>query len=163
MTRTTAVVVAGIVALAAAGGGIAIAEGRGAPLTPAQATSQWASANSGQFSDGVTTLLRDARWVNGAIAHREAATPTYCLYLYQDAEGENTDLLPTPDHQLTGLLSSAYDGFVRAAVACYAHTASASVLEHVAAEVRSSVSELTEAVLREEAITGVSLHLKGIP
>lgn len=163
MTRTGAVVVAGIVALALAGGGIAIAETHAVPLSPAQATRQWASANSGQFSDGVTALLRDARWVHGAIVHKEASTPTYCLYLYQDAQGENTDLLPTPDRQLTGLLSSAYDGFVQAAVACYAHTSSHSALERVDAEVRRSVSELTEGVLREEAITGTSLHLKGIP
>jgi hypothetical protein len=88
---------------------------------------------------------------------------TDCLYLYTDAQGENTDLLPTPDHQLTELLSSSYQGFVQASAVCDEHSASTASLTGVRAEVNSSVTKLIDAVLREEAVTGSSLGISGIP
>jgi hypothetical protein len=160
-TVSVAVVAAAVLAVA----GVAVASGGGRTQSSAAATTQWADANSDQFSQGVTTLLRDAKWVHQAIAGHDApaAVRTYCDYLFLDAEGENTDLLPTPDHQLTSLLSASYDGFVQAAADCDEHSTSASVLARVDDERGRSVSELVEAVLREEAVTGTSLGITGIP
>jgi hypothetical protein len=165
MTRRARAVLVAATILVLAGAGVAVAEGKGAKLSPAAATTQWAQANSNEFAQGVTTLLRDAKWVRESINAKNASPTvrTFCAYLYDDAEGENTDLLPTPDNQLTQLLSHSYDGFVQASVVCNEHTASLAALHGVDTEVARSVSELVEAVLREEAVTGKSLGIKGVP
>jgi hypothetical protein len=163
MNRRAKVALAVVMAVALAGAGVAVAESGGATLTPAEATRQWAAANSNQFAAAVRALLRDANWVRRGIAGNDAAVRTYCLYLYSDAEGANTDLLTTPDGQLTELLSGSLDGFVQASAVCDDHSASAAALHRVDDEVTRSVLELTEAVLREEAVTGSSLGIKGIP
>jgi hypothetical protein len=163
--RARVVLASGVTALVLAGAGVAVAEDGGATLSPSTATRQWAAANSDQFAQGVTTLLRDARSVERSVSDRDAAgsVRTYCVYLYTDAEGENTDLLPTPDHQLTELLSASYQGFVQAAAVCDEHATSAAALGDVRAEVDRSVTELIDGVLREEAVSGASLRIKGIP
>jgi hypothetical protein len=166
MSRRVRVVLAVAAAVVVLPGvGVAVAEHKGATQSPALATTQWAQANSDQFAQGVTTLLRDAQSVHRSIVARDAAgiVRTNCLYMFTDSEGENTDLLPTPDGQLTDLLSASYQGFVQAAARCDEHTASQAVLRAVDLEVARSVSELIEGVLREEAVTGKSLGIKGVP
>lgn len=128
----------------------------------ASAVHQWASTSS--LHTAVEDLLGDSSRVHAAIVTHQGAqlVRTTCTVLYEDALGTN-DELPTPDAQLTTLLSNAYDGYVRAAVTCYDDASSASVRARVVRELAAAQGELIEAVLREEAVTGIGLGIKGIP
>jgi hypothetical protein len=107
----------------------------------------------------------DSSNVRAAIAdHRSTkAIYTYCSYLFADGEGENTDQMPTPDSQLTTLWSNALDGYIHAASICDDAPSSPATQRQVLADDRGAFGALTTAVLREEAITGVSLGVTGIP
>lgn len=150
----------GAVAVLFAAGALA---GCGSSVSPRTAMQRWASA--GDFSQGVGDLLRDGRAVDRAVLAHESVTSirTACLELFQDANGENTDLLPTPDDQLTRLLSGTYDTYIHAAAECDEQPASASALRVVRTELERGFGDLVASVLREEAVAQKSLHVKGLP
>lgn len=135
----------------------------GATVSPATAVRRWAA--SGSFAQGVKDLLRDASEVHAAIAAHDSAVAvrTDCLVLFQDANGENTDLLPTPDAQLTRLLSAAYGTYVHAAAECDEHVASPSARALVQRDLLGAFGALVQSVLREEAVAGRSLRVRGLP
>lgn len=150
-----------VVALAA----VAVATGSalcgcGATESPATAVTNWATA--GTFEQGAHYLIVDATRVHDAIDTGRPAgvVRTDCLELFQEAEGENTDLLPTPDPQLTDLLSQGYDGFVHAADQCSTRAASARTRAVVDRELTRALGDLYAAVFREEVVTG---HRLGVP
>lgn len=151
--------VAALASLVAAG----VLAGCGHSVSPAVATQRWASA--GDFSQAVADLLRDGSAVHRAITlHRSAAAVrTACLELFQDANGENTDLLPTPDSQLTHLLSQTYDTYVHASAECDERTSSAAALRLVQRELQQGFGQLVASVYREEAVARRPLHVGGIP
>jgi hypothetical protein len=136
--------------------------GCGSTVTPGAAVRSWAA--SGSFDQAVQTLRLDATRVHGAIGARRAAivVRTDCAELFQDAEGENTDLLPTPDAQLTAHLSASYDHFVHAAAACVSNPGERGVLVVVDRELAQSLGGLYAAVLREETVTGHHLEIPGL-
>jgi hypothetical protein len=109
-------------------------------------------------------MIMDSSNVRLAIVHHRSTKTiyTYCSYLFTDGEGENTDQMPTPDAQLTTLWSSALDGFIHAGSICDAAAASPATQRQVLADDRSAFGALTAAVLREEAVTGTPLGVKGI-
>jgi hypothetical protein len=137
--------------------------GCGTTISVATSLRNWAAVN--HFGQSVWDLVHDAKNIRVAIMGNEApiAVRTDCLELFQDANGENTDLLPTPDDQLTQLLSSAYDVDVHAAALCDEHSTSRVVLAQVLADLDRGFGKLVEGALREEAVTGRPLHVKGIP
>jgi len=149
-------------ALACAIAGIALA-GCGSTQTPAKAVALWASPRGASLSEGVSTLLADSHSVHAAIIRRAGVKQlhTVCVELLNDAQGTN-DALPTPDAQLTRLLSEAYGHLVHAANACYTEAASRVALAAADRERSAAIGLLIEAVLREEAVTGSSLHIPGI-
>jgi hypothetical protein len=155
MTRRCATVA---LAVAAAG----VLAGCGSSVPPATAVRGWADA--GSFGQGVQTLLRDASRVHDAIGADRAAiiVRTDCAELFQDANGENTDLLPTPDPMLTAHLSASYDGLVHASAACVSSPGSRGVLAAVDGDLTRSIGDLIAAVLREEAVTGRRLGVPGL-
>jgi|GEM_PF-695762 len=130
--------------------------------SPATATANWTSSSS--FAQGATDLLYDFSKVHQSIdQHASTATVrTYCAELFADANGENTDLLPTPDAQLTTLLSNAVDGFIHAAYRCTRSPADRADRQAVLDECRLAVGSLVTAVLRDEAVIGRPLGVKGI-
>ncbi|HEV3212348.1 MAG TPA: hypothetical protein VGZ03_03020 [Acidimicrobiales bacterium] len=150
---------AAVVAVVAAG---ALA-GCGSSVSPAAAVRSWAA--EGSFGQGVQTLRRDATRVHDAIAARRAAVVlrTDCAELFQDANGENTDLLPTPDPQLTAHLSASYDGFVRAAAQCVSSPGEGAVLARVDRELALAIGDLYAGVLREEVVAARHLGVPGPP
>jgi hypothetical protein len=87
---------------------------------------------------------------------------TNCLELFQEAQGENTDLLPSPDNQLTDHLSASYDGFVHASNQCATDASSATTLRMVDRELTVALGDLYAAVFREEAVTGQHLGVPGL-
>ena len=135
--------------------------GCGSSVSPAAAVKSWAAA--GSFDQSVQTLERDATRVHDAIGARRPAivVRTDCAELFQDAEGENTDLLPTPDPQLTLHLSASYDRFVHASSACVTSPGARGVLAAVDRDLAASLGDLYAAVLREEAVTGRHLAVPG--
>lgn len=133
----------------------------GSTITPAQATRTWAANN--EFAQSVTDLVTDSRTVQKAIAEHASSIRNDCLYLYQDSGGEYTDLLPSPDAQLTKLLDAAYLGFAQAATTCDLHTSSRADLSAVAQQCDVAFGELVAGVVREEAVTGRSLGVAGLP
>lgn len=140
----------------------AVLSGCGRTVSPATAMKGWASA--GSFSQGVQTLRRDATRIHRAIA---AASPaivvrTACLELFQDANGENTDLLPTPDPQLTAHLSASYDGFVHASDQCSSSPGRAATLVVVDHGLARAIGDLYAAVFRYEAVVGAPLGVPGL-
>ena len=140
--------------------GIALA-GCGSTQTPASAVTSWARGAS--LSEGVSTLLADSHGVHVAIVRHQGVKQlhTVCVELLNDAQGTN-DALPTPDAQLTRLLSEAYGHLVHAANACYAGAASRVALAAADRERSAAIGLLIEAVLREEAVAGRTLHIPGI-
>ena len=153
-----------VVALAAATALAAgVLAGCGATQSPAMAVDAWASA--GAFEQAAQYLIVDARHVHTDIdaARTTATVRTDCLYLINEADGENTDLLPTPDDQLTSLLSKSFDGFVHAGHQCYGEPGRTATLVVVDAELRGALGQLYAAVFREEAVTGRALHVPGLP
>jgi hypothetical protein len=128
--------------------------------SPAKAVADWAS--SGSFEQGAQYLIVDANRVHGAITKGRPAivVRTNCLELFQEAEGENTDLLPTPDPQLTDHLSTSYDEFVHASNQCAIDAGSAATLALVDRELAVALGDLYAAVFREEVVTG---HHLGVP
>ena len=153
-------VVALAMASALAAGALA---GCGTTQSPAKALDDWASA--GAFEQAAQYLIVDARHVHADIdaGRTSAAVRTDCLYLINEADGENTDLLPTPDDQLTSLLSRSFDGFVHAGHQCYEDPGRTATLVLVDTELRGALGQLYAGVLREEAVTGRSLHVPGLP
>jgi hypothetical protein len=152
------------VALAAAAAFAAVGlAGCGSTESPAKAVSAWAS--SGSFEQAAQYLIVDARHVHDDIDTGRAAVDvrTDCLYLINEADGENTDLLPTPDDQLTQLLSQSFDGFVHAGHQCYEQPGSTSTLVLVNTELRGALGHLYGAVFREEAVVGRTLHVPELP
>jgi hypothetical protein len=137
--------------------------GCGSTVSAATSLKDWASAN--QFGQSVWDLVHDAKDIRVAITQHDAPITirTDCLELFQDANGENTDLLPTPDPQLTQLLSSAYDEYVHASAVCDEHSTSRSGLDGVVGDLDAGFGKLVEGALREESVTGRSLNVKGIP
>lgn len=131
-------------------------------VTPATATSSWSSSSS--FGQAAADLLYDFTQVHRAIDQHQSSTSvhTYCSELFADANGENTDLLPTPDAQLTTLLSTAVDDFIHAAYQCTRNAGDAALQRTVIAQCRVAEGWLVSAVLREESVTGRSLGVKGI-
>ena len=87
----------------------------GSTVSPATAVRAWAS--SGSFGEGVRGVLGDATRIDRAVAQGRGPTllRTDCLELLGNAQGMITDLLPTPDDQLTNQLPSSLDGLVHAA------------------------------------------------
>jgi len=140
-------------ALAVVGAGVLA--GCGSSVSPAAAVRTWAAA-AGPFGESVQTLERDASRVHDAIRAGRSAPEirTDCAELYQDANGENTDLLPTPDPQLTAHLSAAYDGFVRASAMCVSSPGTERVLVVVDRALARSIGDLYAAILREGVVTG---------
>jgi hypothetical protein len=130
--------------------------------TPAKAVSDWAT--SGSFEQGAQYLVVDADRVHDAITKARPAivVRTNCLELFQEAEGENTDLLPSPDPQLTDHLSASYDAFVHASNQCATDAASATTLVLVDRELAVALGDLYAAVFREEAVTGRHLGVPGL-
>jgi hypothetical protein len=153
MTRRAGVAVAACCAAAAL-------TACGSSVSPATAVGGWAGA--GSFKESVQTLLRDTSRVDRAIgtSRADAVVRTGCAELFQDANGENTDLLPTPDPQLTAHLSAAYDALVHASAQCVSRPGSKSVLALVDFELAGAIGDLYAGVLREEAVTG---HRLGVP
>jgi hypothetical protein len=131
-------------------------------VSPRTATSNWTKSSS--FAQGAADLLYDYSQVRGAVDHHATAKAvrTYCAYLFTDANNENTDILPTPDTQLTNLLSTAEDGFIHAAAQCMGNPGDQTVQRLVLAECRVAIGSLVAAVLRDEAVTGTPLGVKGI-
>ena len=127
------------------------------------ATSSWAKSSS--FAQGATDLLNDYARVRDAVSRHDAtaAVRTYCAETFADANGEYTDLLPTPDEQLTTLLASAFGQFIHAAYQCLQNPSSATVRQATVREIRLGVGGIVTAVLREEAVVGKSAGVKGIP
>jgi hypothetical protein len=151
--------------LAAATTAVALAaalSGCGRTVSPATAVKGWASA--GSFSQGVQTLRRDATRIHRAIAAGRPAIQvrTDCLELFQDANGENTDLLPSPDPQLTAHLSASYDGFVHASDQCSSSPGRAATLVVVDHGLARAIGDLYAAVLRYEAVVGAPLGVPGL-
>ncbi len=136
--------------------------GCGTTQSPATAVASWASA--GTFEQGAQYLVVDADRVHDAIEEGRPAmlVRTDCLELNQEANGENTDLLPTPDPQLTDLLSRGYDAFVHASVQCSSDPGSATTLVVVDRELARALGDLYAAVFREEAVTGRHLGVPGL-
>jgi hypothetical protein len=130
--------------------------------SPGAALASWSSQN--EFSAAVTTLLTDSNVVHVAIMRHESpkAVRTVCVELLDDAQGAN-DALDTPDAQLTSLLSRSYDHFAHAANACFDGSASPTALGAADRERHVAVGLLVQAVLREEAVVGRSLGVRGIP
>ncbi len=137
--------------------------GCGSSVSAAVATQRWASA--GDFPQAVRDLIRDGTNVHRAILRDTSAADvrTACLELFQDANGENTDLLPSPDPQLTGLLSATYDTYIHAAAECDEHPSSPSALRLVQRELLAGFGELVAAAYREQAVSRTALHVAGIP
>ncbi|HUD68920.1 MAG TPA: hypothetical protein VMQ40_01650 [Acidimicrobiales bacterium] len=131
-------------------------------VSPSTATYDWTTSSS--FAQGAADLLYDYSNVHDAIDHHAstASVRTYCAELFADANGENTDLLPTPDTQLTTLLSDAVDGFVHAAYQCTRNAGDASVQRTILGECRGAIGSLVAAVLRDQAVTGRALVVQGI-
>jgi hypothetical protein len=131
-------------------------------VSASTATSNWTTSSS--FAQGAADLLYDFSKVHDAIDHHAstASVRTYCAELFADANGENTDLLPTPDTQLTNLLSDAFDGFVHAAYQCTRNPADASVRRATLRECRVAIGSLVAAVFRDQAVTGKTLSVAGI-
>jgi hypothetical protein len=127
------------------------------------ATTSWAKSSS--FAQGAVDLRYDYARVRDAISRNDSTTTvrTYCAEMFSDANGENTDLLPTPDAQLTSLLSSAIDQLIHAAYQCMRDPGSTSVRHATVREARLGVGGVVTAVLREEAVTGRSAGVQGIP
>jgi hypothetical protein len=130
--------------------------------SPKEATSKWTS--SSQFAQAAGDVLYDYSQVRGAVDHHDStkAVRTYCEELFADANGENTGILPTPDPQLTNLLSSAEDGFIHAAAQCMGNPGDGTVQRAVLTECRVAIGSLVAAVLRDEAVTGTTLKVRGI-
>lgn len=130
--------------------------------SPKVATANWTS--SSQFAQAAGDLLYDYSQIRGAVDHHDTtkAVRTYCAYLFTDANNENTDILPTPDPQLTNLLSSAEDGFIHAAAQCMGNPGDRTAQRLALTECRVAVGSLVAAVLRDEAVTGTTLKVKGI-
>jgi hypothetical protein len=143
-----------LVALAACAG----LSGCGSAQTPAAAMRGWASASS--FDQAYLTLVRDAGHVAVAIERHTSAVRTDCDELFVDANGENTDLLPTPDDQLTRLLSGAFDRFVQAAARCSSDPGSRATLLRADTELQSALFRLLAGRLREEQVAGQPI---GVP
>ncbi len=150
------------IAVAVLASGLALAA-CGSTVSPATAVMSWAGTNS--FSQGVTDLLVDSARVDTAIrTHQSQMTvSTYCDELFADANGENTDLLPTPDSTLTGQLSTSIDDFVHLASQCESHADDAAVLRAVVRERTTALLHLIDAVQIEEGDTGHRLGVAGIP
>ena len=155
MRRMTAVAAVAVAA------GCALS-GCGKTESPASAVTSWATA--GTFEQGAQYLIVDANRVHDAIKSGRAAivVRTNCLELFQEAEGENTDLLPTPDPKLTQLLSAGYDVFVHASDQCSSDAGSSATLAIVDRELSRALGDLYAAVFREEAVTGHHLGVPGL-
>jgi len=134
----------------------------GGTQTPAEALNAWTSST--QLANAVTALLTDSRAVHDAITmHRDAKViRTVCAELLLDAQGAN-DSLPTPDGQLTGLLSSAYGELAAAASRCYGAATLPAKLEAADARRSRAIGSLVAGVLRAEAVLGRPIHVAGIP
>ena len=150
-----------VVAAAAVAAACALS-GCGTTESPAAAVASWATA--GTFEQGAQYLIVDAGRVHDAIGQRRPAivVRTDCLELNQEANGENTDLLPTPDPQLTNLLSAGYDVFVHASVQCSSDAGNAATLAVVDRELARALGDLYAAVFREEAVAGHHLGVPGL-
>jgi len=148
-------------AVAVVAAGLALA-GCGGAQSPGSALSSWTS--SSQLANAAGTLLNDSGAVRDAIHQHRAASvvKTVCAELLLDAQGANNEL-PTPDAQLTGLLSGAYDQFAKAASRCYAASGTPVALSRADAIRVGALGLLVAAVLRAEAVLGRPLHVRGIP
>jgi hypothetical protein len=130
--------------------------------SPKEATSKWTS--SAAFGQAAGDLLNDYAQVRIAVDHHDTAKAvrTECEYLFTDANNENTDILPTPDPQLTNLLSSAEDGFIHASGQCIGDPGDLTLQRQVLTECQVAIGSLVAAVTRDEAVTGTPLVVKGI-
>jgi len=135
----------------------------GSTVSPARAVQSWASA--GSYGEGVRGLLGDAGRIDRAVGEGRGQTlvRTDCLELLGNAQGMITDLLPTPDDQLTTELSSSLDGLVHAASLCVDAPGSPSTLARVDRQLARAIGGLVASVLREEAVAGKALAVPGIP
>jgi len=151
-----------VAAALAAGVAAAALAGCGSSVSPAAAVRAWAAA--GSFPESVQTLHDDASRVHDAIGAARAplVVRTDCAELFQDANGENTDLLPTPDAQLTGHLSASYDEFVHASAQCVSNPGAKGTRALVDRELAQAIGELYAGLLREEAVTGHPVGVRGL-
>jgi hypothetical protein len=135
----------------------------GTTQSPAQAVRSWSSTN--EFPTAMDDLLNDSATVASAItAHKSSdAVYTDCAELFTDANGINTGLLPTPDTQLTNLLSTTVDEYIHLAAQCDDSPGSATVLTQVLAERARAFGDLVDTVLRYEDVAGRPAGVKGIP
>lgn len=135
-------------------------------ITPAAKLSQWASAND--FDGGIGDLVFGVHAVDADIVHHAPAlsTRTDCADLFVQANGVNSDLIPTPDAELTTLLTQAVasrTGIVHAAALCESDPSSARALSTTLSELRASLGPVYAAAYREEAVTGRKLAIPGVP
>jgi hypothetical protein len=136
----------------------------GTTISPATAMRRWAANSDTAFAAAATTLLSDSQHVRAAIDNHQPASTirTVCEILLGHAQAAN-NFLPTPDPQLTGQLSNAYDRLVQAADHCYDGVGDPARLASAEAEQRTAIGLLVGAVLREEFVSGRSLGIAGIP
>ncbi len=147
-------VVAAGVGLAALLAGCAGEEQSG---SPAHRVDVWVGGTS--MGSTVGTLIGDAARIETAVAeHKDAGVfHTDCGVITTDAESANSDL-PTPDTELTDLLSEAYGLEGAAGNDCYNAGSSDPKLQARSARERARARGLLEAALaRVRAVTGRSV------
>lgn len=136
----------------------------GSTISPATAMTRWAATSDTAFAAAVTTLISDRQHVSAAIGNHQPVSTirTVCEILLGHAQAAN-NFLPTPDPQLTGQLSAAYDRLVQGADRCYNGAGDPAALASAQSELRAAIGLLIGGVLREEFVAGRSLGIPGIP
>jgi hypothetical protein len=115
--------------------------------------------HSSQMGPTVGTVLGDAARVSAAVAAGKdsGVIHTDCLVLLNDT-GNAVDQLPTPDQQLTTMLSKGYEDEANAATDCYnAGNQDERRLATSARERASGRVLLVHALIRAEALAGISI------
>ena len=132
--------------------------------TMAQRISAWNSGVSFLGSGGqVQTLITDDNRISDTVAVKASPTAiqTACAVLEDDAEQFNTSDLPSPDNQLTDLLSDAFDHEGSAAGMCYQAAGksptemarSAALRAEAISELKTAESEVKDLLLPSPATT----------
>jgi hypothetical protein len=136
MKRILAVVCAGI--LLAGCGSISLAS----------SVSTWGTQSS--FRSNTQTLLGDMRSAQTTLANAQMTAPdlhTVCAVLLTDSEAANASL-PTPDNDLTSLLSNAYGALGSAATTCYNAAGSPAARARALGDLARAGASLAEATAR---------------
>lgn len=121
----------------------------------------WASVNQvgTALGDLVTDSQREVAAIDGHASVSQVRT--VCQESLTDEMGVYSSILPSPDNKLTNLLTNAIDGFIHLADRCVGAPGDRAVLDSVVHERFLAIGVLHEAVLREEAIAGQTLHVAG--